>query len=209
MEEENKDVNVEETPEVTEDKSEETPSESSTDKADKSVPYARFKEVNDQLKEMKSRIDSLQTKEDKGSITPEEKKELDAKNYLKNLFKEVMTEEEKMKSEKEKQESVAFNKEIDSLIELHPDIKRADFVEFIDKNSDKYGIQSVKGAMALYKDLNNIKTSAKEAGKKEIINKPKFPSSDSGMAAKPNYDIKGKSLHDIAREAAEELASKT
>ena len=207
MEEEIKDVNVEEkSTEVTEEQSEETSSDSS---ADKSVPYSRFKEVNDQLKSMKDRVDSLQTTSKGRDLTPKEQEELNAKTYLRNMLKDVLTEEERTKQEAEKKEVDVFNSEVDSILDINSDVKKNEFLDFIEKNSEKYGIESVKGAMALYKDLNQVKAKAKDEGKKEVINKPKFPSSDGGMATKGNYDVRGKSIYDIAREAANELASKS
>src|SRR3990167_9824496 len=205
MEEENKvDVNVEETPQgEPEAKAEDTPSDPS---ADKSVPYSRFKEVNDKMNSMKERIDSLQNTSKGRDLTPKEQEELNAKSYLRNMLKDVLTEEERTKNEAEAKEVATFNSEVDSILEFNSEIKRNDFIDFIEKNSEKYGIESVKGAMALYKDLNQVKAKAKDEGKKEVLNKPKFPSGDGGIAAKGNYDVKGKSIYDIAREAADELS---
>jgi hypothetical protein len=157
---------------------------------------------------MKERIDSLQTTSQERNLTQKEQEELNAKTYLRNMLKEVLTEEEKSKKDAEERKTAKFNSEVDSVLEINPDVKKNDFVDFIEKNSKKYGIDSIPGAMALYRDLNQIKSKAKDEGKKEIIGRPKFPSSD-GAVGKGNYDIKGKSLYDIARESIEELASKS
>lgn len=175
---------------------------------EKSVPYARFKEVNDEVKGLKEKlenIEKLQTKQDGGkTLTPEEKKELDAKTYLKGLLKETMEETEKAKKDGEARELKQFNEAVAGVLEINPDIKRDDFLKFVKENESKYKFSSVEGAMAIYKDLNKTKTEAKEQGKKEVINRPKFPSNDGGSAPQ-TYDVKGKSMSQIAEEAKREL----
>lgn len=178
---------------------------------DKTVPYSRFKEVNDSLKELREKmesIESLQVKKDTGkSLTPDEQKELDAKSYLKGLLKETLQEETTAKTQAEEKELKEFNSSVSSVLEENTDVKREDFLKFIEEKADKYGVTSVTGAMILFRDMNNLTKESKEAGKKEEKNKPKFPANEGSVGGKSVNDS-GKSLYQIAEEAINELQSK-
>lgn len=174
----------------------------------KFVPYSRFKEVNNKVKELENAINNtnnLQAKKDEGkALTPEEQKDLNAKNYLKGLLKETLEEQEKSKQEATAKELKEFNASVDNVLEINPDVKKDEFLKFIEENEDKYKFSSVDGAMAIYKDLNKVKSEAKEQGKKEVQNRPKFPANE-GSPAPKSYDTKGKSFSQIAEEAKREL----
>ena len=207
MNEEIKDVNVDETKveetkvDSTEEKSkDESSSDSSTDK-DKVIPYDRFSTVVKERNELREQLSKgeIAKKDEVKTLTPEEKKEIDAKTYLKNLYKEVMTEEESQRKQKEEQELKTFNSEVNSALELNLEVKREDFLKFIEEKSKSYGVKSITGAMALYKDLNKSVLEAKDQGKKEILNRPKTPVNEGQSSVKS--DDTGKSFYQLAQEA--------
>ena len=77
----------------------------------KTVPLSRFNEVYGEKKALEEKL--------KEKEVPDDKKEQEAKNYLKNLqretLKEIKAEEEKAKE----QELANFNKEVAEIIELN------------------------------------------------------------------------------------------
>jgi len=206
MENENYDVNAVSEMESAEETTETSSEPSSEPKVEKEVPYSRFKEVNDQLKSLKTEITKLTQKEIRTELSDTEKKDLDAKQYLKGLLEEVMNERESKTTQVEQAELAKFNQDVDEVLELNPDIKRDDFLKFIEEKADKYGVDSIKGAMLLYKDFNQTVEGTKQSVKKELASRPKFPTSEGVSIAK--VDDSGKSIWQIAAEAARELETK-
>src|SRR3990167_5527575 len=164
-----------------------------------SVPYERFKEVNDKLNTLKEEISSLKSQKRSDGLSPEEEKELQAKTYLEKLTRETLDKVSKEKSEAETREQKEFEKEVGDILLVNTDVKRAEFLDFIDKKADSYGIKSVEGAMKLYRDINNLSKEGLEKAKKELQGKPGFPSSEGKPSSVPAED-KGKSIHQIAAE---------
>jgi len=168
---------------------------------EKTVPYSRFKEVISDKQKLEQQLQELQQKkENVGLTTEEEKKEKAAKDYLKTLTKEVISESKKEEAEKEEQEQKQFNSEIEEVLENNPDVKKADFLKFIEEKAEKYGIESVTGAMSLYREFANIEKKTRE----DILKKPKMPTSE-GSGNIKSYDYKGKSLDQIAEDSKKEL----
>lgn len=217
MEENKNDVGfgqVEGTPieETTEEPTEEVSAEESstekeetseqTEKESKTIPYSRFKEVNDKKKQLESEIQEIRNKaiEEKRPLTETEKKEIDARQYLEKITRESIEKFEKEKQEKELKEQKYFEEEVENILEINPEIKKDDFLKFIEDKADEYDFQSVKGAMRLYKDLNKIKVQTKEATKKEIASRPKFPQNE-GISPKETPNIAGKSWSQLENEA--------
>ena len=207
MNEEIEDVNVEET-KVDETKVDSTEgdtkvdssSDSSTDK-DKTIPYDRFSAVVQERNELREKLSKGETarKDEVKTLTPEEKKEVDAKQYLKNLYKEVITEETAQRKQMEEQELKAYNTEVNTALELNTDVKREDFLKFVKEKSESYGVKSITGAMALYKDLNKSVLDAKDQGQKEILNRPKTPTNE-GQTSTKSEDTSDKSFYQLAQE---------
>jgi len=173
---------------------------------EKTVPYSRFKEVNDGRKQLEERIKTLEEKKQDTGLTTDEKKELEAKQYLEKLVNETVEKREKTQKEKEEHETATFKREVDEILDLNPDVKRAEFAAFLEKEADKYGVESVKGAMTLYKDLQKLKTETTDKTKKEIAAKPKSlqPGGGGGEINWAEKD-KGKSLSQIASEVIKDL----
>ena len=177
-----------------------TPEESSTPETkEQSVPYHRFKEVNQKYGELKEQISELQAQiKEKGSTTPEES---NAKTYLKQMLKETLAEEQRQKQQEERAVQEKFNNSLDEVLDIHTDVKRADFIKFIEDNAKKFDISSVQGAMSLYKEMKSSKVVAK-------TDKPNLPEHKGTAESKPVYDDKGKSLSQIAEEAIADLSKK-
>lgn len=170
---------------------------------EKTVPYERFKEVNDKFRSLEAEISSLKTQGKKeGGLSAEQEKELAAKTYLKGLLKETLEEQNKTKTEQEITEQKQFESEVTDILIENSDVKKKDFLEFIEKNSTKFGIQSPKGAMELYKHLNEVKKSAVEEERK----KPGMPSHEGGAnRIEPKAEDKEKSFSQITNEIHKEL----
>jgi len=167
------------------------------------VPVSRFKEVYREKKELEEKISSLEAKKNEGTITSDEKKELEAKTYLKNLQKEVVKEMEEEKAKTAKEELTKFNQQVEDTLVVNTDVKKAEFLKFIEEEAENYGIESVDGAMKLYRKFNDLSKEVADKTKKEISSKPKMPTHEGG--GKSTYDDSNKSLYDIVNEAKKEL----
>jgi len=173
---------------------------------EKTVPYERFKEVNDKFRSLEAEISSLKSQGKKeGGLSQEQEKELQAKTYLKNLLKETLEEQEKGKVEQEVKEQKEFEQEVTDILIENSDVKKKDFLEFIEKNSEKFGIQTPKGAMELYKHLGEVRKSAVEEERK----KPGMPAHEGGaVRIEPKAEDKGKSFNQLTSEIHKELRNK-
>ena len=178
--------------------------ESSTlEEEEKTVPYNRFKEVNEAKKEAEQKI---QTLEEKGDVlTPEQQKEKQARDYLKGLVKEQLGEEAKAKKAEEVQEQKKFESDVDDVLTVNSKVDREEFLKFIEDDSKKYGITDVTGAMELYKDLGKIKSDTAEETKENLANKPNLPKSEGTAEIKQDLSgDKNKTLQEITEEAMKE-----
>ena len=63
-----------------------------TQSGEKMIPESRFKEVYGQMKNLEREITTLKSKESGSGLTEEQQKELQAKEYLKSLLKETLSE---------------------------------------------------------------------------------------------------------------------
>lgn len=171
---------------------------------EKFVPYTRFKEVNDKFKTLEGEIAALKTqsKED-GGLSPEQKKELEAKTYLKNLLKETLDETKQAESAQEKAELERFEKDVEESLSIHTDVKKEDFLKFIEEDAPAYGIESVDGAMKLYRKINDLSKDIAERTKRDMKSKPSFPTHEGGGSSDANDA--GKSLWQIADEVIKNL----
>jgi hypothetical protein len=171
-----------------------------SDEDKQTVPVSRFKEVYREKKELEQKVSSLEAKKEE---TPDEKKELEAKTYLKNLQKEVLKEMEEEKVRASKEELTKFNQQVEDTLVINTDVKKAEFLKFIEEEAEHYGIESVDGAMKLYRKFNDLSKEVADKTKKDISSKPKMPTHEGG--GKPAYDDGNKSLYEIANEAKKEL----
>ena len=190
---EEQDVNVED--------SNETPTEESSP-AEKTVPYSRFKEVNEKAKELEQQ---LETTKPQTAKTKEEQ----AEEYLSKLTEKAIEKREAAQKAAQAKEKKEFNAEVDDLLSVHTDVKKDEFLKFMEENGDKYGVKSVKGAMSLYKDLVVLKKNTAEETKDSLSKKPGLPKSEGIPGSGKTYDDKGKTLEQIKEEAIAELESKS
>jgi hypothetical protein len=167
------------------------------------VPIGRFEEVYGKMKDLEQEISSLKFQgKEKGGLSAEQEKELAAKTYLKNLLKETLEEEKKGQAEQEIKEQKEFEQEVADILIVNSDVKKKDFLDFIDKNSEEFGIESVNGAMKLYRHLETVKKSAAEEERK----KPGMPAHEGGAARiEPKAEDKDKSFSEITNEIHKEL----
>lgn len=176
-----------------------------TSESDKSqtVPIGRFKEVYSKTKELEQQIQDLKGKESDKGLSQEEQKELQAKNYLKGLLKETLDEQKQHEEQATQEEQNKFNEEVDEQLSVHTDVNRDDFLKFVEDKGEEYGTTSVKGAMKLYRDLNNLKKSASEEVKEDLSKKPNLPSHEGG-SSESHVDDSKKSYQQIVEEATRE-----
>lgn len=188
--------------------------DSSTSEADertfvseKMIPESRFNEVYGKMKTLEREIGTLKEGKRDGTLTEDQQRELQAKEYLKGLLKETLSEQERTKQEQEQQEAREFKDKVDSILAIHTDVKKDDFLKFLEEEGDDYA--SVDAAMKVYKRFSETAKDASEKAKQSISKKPKLPSSE-GTGGSVDYaeSDKGKTMWQIAQEAARELSKK-
>ena len=173
---------------------------------EKTVPYSRFKEINEQKKIAEQERDSLK-KTTPPELTAEQQKEKQAKDYLKGLTKEVLAEEKKVAKEAETQEQKKFEDEVSDILAVNTDIEKDDFLKFIEESGDEFGITSVKGAMALYKKLDKVKTETEGKTKEDLAKKPNLPKTEGTKPVK-EVDDSDKSFQEVVNDEMRGLEDK-
>lgn len=172
--------------------------------SERTVPYSRFKEVNEKAKITEQELQTLKSKQPE-ILTPEEQKEKQAKNFLKKLVKEQLKEEADAKKATETKKQKEFESNVNDALAINTSIDRAEFLKFIEKDANKYGITTVKGAMKLYKDMNKIKDDTTDEVKENLSNKPRLPKSKGVADTTPDYSgDKEKTYDQVVSEIIEE-----
>ena len=177
------------------------PSTPESEEKEQTVPIHRFQEVYGKMKSLEQDITALKNQGEKSGLSEEQRKELQAKEYLKGLLKETLAEDKKSKETAEQAEAQQFKEQVGEVLDINTDVKKSDFLKFLETEADSYGIEDVKGAMNLYRKLNNLSKEVAEKTKKELSQKPSLPSHEGGSAMKEYPEDKGKSLWQIAKEA--------
>jgi len=172
---------------------------------DKTVPYSRFKEVNEKAKNTEQELQALKS----GGMTPEQQKEKQARDFLKGLVREELKAEKEFKKAQKTREEEEYKVNVDNILSVNTNVDRTVFMKFVKDNSDKYGITSVKGLMKLYKDLNQIKDDTVEETKENLAKKPNLPKSKGSHTNAPDYSGDKEKTYDqvvaeITREAEEQ-----
>lgn len=204
---------TEETVETTEDKN---PEESKTQENDsvetpesKEVPASFQKRINELTYKYKSEREAKikleeelkKTRQNPAQPTSEEeKREQNAREYLRNLLKEELN---ATKAEEEAADK-KLNDEIEHVAALYPDFKEDEVLNAM----EKFGITDVEKAYLASKEMNRVVEKTKEETKKQILAKPKSPSSvktqDAAGTKFSDEDIKGKSIFELAEMAKKE-----
>ena len=180
-----------ETPSVPEEKPEVKPEEKKPD-----VPYDRFSEVVGEKNKQRDRADGFEKELEEKKDKPEKD---DKKEDISETVEKVIEKREVEKTAKAESEERTFKKGVDDILELHPDIKRNDFLKFVEENGEKYGIESVKGAFQVSQDLGKVKSTEKK-------DKAGLPTSEGDAIVKiapPEGDEK-KSFEQVKEAAIEE-----
>lgn len=186
------------------------------------VPYSRFSEVNDKLKEtqlelakVNGRIEALSDIKDKRELTVEEKQELQAQEWVRKVVSETLQKEiEPLKEQLTREQAVSA--ELKSINERFDTIRRADksvddvAEEKMSALIEEYGLRNttdpvtgktvhaVDHAYRLYKQL----AGSSKPDAKEKTEAPSMPQSGrSGDSASEPIDVSGKSMYELAEEA--------
>lgn len=201
----NEDEIVEDAP-VVEEPLKEEPLPEAEKPAEPMVPLHRFREVNEKLEKVEKQIADLnQAKATPEGLSDQQKAELQAKETIRGWMKEAQDEEKRVAETEQRQ----FEKSVDEVLEVNPSVQKKDFVEFMEKNSEKYGIESVTGAMKLYLDLNKLSLEEREKGKKDIQRKPGLPHSEgAGGGEQAPAGDKNKSYAQVVQDAIRSLGKK-
>ena len=206
--EEKEEASSEETQEKPEENSQEVPEEKS-EETKVEVPVSYQKRIDELVYKFKTEREArIKLEEElKGKrqdpahpTSEEEKKEQNARQYLKDLYKEVVAEEKSKEQEKDKK----LRDEIDLVSTLYPDFDK----EKVLKTMEKFGIENVEKAYLASKEMNRVVEETKEKTKKEVLSKPKSPSAvktQDGAGSKfSEEDIKSKSIWELAEQAKKE-----
>ena len=186
----------------------ETTEESSTSEEEaQTVPIDRFNKVYQENKELKEASKTPETKE-KENISPDQQKEAQAKTYLKGLVKEELEEAKADEVKATKAEETKFDSDVEDVLAVNTEVDRDEFLKFMEEKSDKYSMESVTGAMALFKDFQGVKSETEEETKENLAKKPDLPKSEAGGAGSAVIDDSGKSIQEIAAELGEEAEAK-
>ena len=164
-----------------------------TKKTKKSSAVVQKQKYRKKYKEALATIKELKGKEKAGTLTDEEKKELDATNYLRDTIRDVLKEEkedtEKSKAEKEEE----FQDALEDAMENNPKIKEEDIIDAC----KEYGVAPDKA----------VKIIKKLAGK--VKKKPKTPNPKRGstkVKTEKNKDgDKPKTIDDVNRDVKKDI----
>lgn len=132
--------------------------------------------------------------------TEEAKKEQNAREYLRGLYKEIVAEEKAKEVEKDK----ALRSEIEHVSAIYPDFNEDKVLGVM----SKYGITDVEKAYLAERQMKNEVEKVKQETKKNLQARPKSPSSvktQDGVATKfSEKDITENSLWELAEKAKKE-----
>ena len=179
--------------------------DSSASAKSQTVPLSRFNEIYKELKQTKDDITALKNQKQEGSLSPEQTKELQAKQYLKGLLEETLTEKKKEEAEVAEKEQKEFEKNVHEVLSVYTDVKEDEFLKFMETKASKYGITSVSGAMELYREMNSLTKETEKRTKDNLAKKPNLPRSEANKNSGELPDDSHKTLSQIAEEAASQL----
>ena len=127
-------------------------------------------------------------------------KEQSAREYLRGLLKEEIAATKSQEEEADKQ----LQDECDHVSALYPDFNKDEVLKVM----DKYSIDNVEKAYLAWKEMSRVVEKTKEDTKKDLLAKPKSPSSiktQDGLGTKfSEENIKSKSLWELAEQAKRE-----
>ena len=175
---------------------------SSSSEQEQTVPINRFNEVYGKNKELEKELADLKAPKPSSEGISEEDKKLEDK--IKSVNDKIAKDKETASVEEQKQ----FDKDVDDSLTVYTDVDRDDFKKFIEEKSDQYHIDSVEGAMAIYRDINKMAEETEEQAIRRLSEKPSLPRNEGTPMAGVSHDDSNKTIEEIAEEAATESASK-
>ena len=125
-------------------------SEGNEEGEEKVIPESRFREVYGKMKNLEREITTLKEGKKEGTLTEEQSKELQAKQYLKGLLKETLEEEKTAVETREKEQLESFKEQVNSILDVHTDVKKGDFLKFLEDEGDDYA--SISPPIKRYKN---------------------------------------------------------
>ncbi len=187
---------------------EETTTEESSTTDEKTVPYDRFKEVNEAKKGLETEVKTLKDSQP-DKLTPEQEKEKQAEDYLSGLVSKELEKKEQAKKETEVKEEQQFNQDVQDVLDENQDIKKPDFLAFIEKEGDNFA--TVKGAMSIFKQLGKTAKTAKAEGIEEEQAKPELPSSEGGTieSTEPPKEDANRTLSQVVQDVVKGMTKKS
>lgn len=169
--------------------------------AQKRIDELTYKYKSEREARLKMEEEFKKSRANPAQPTSEEaQREQSAREYLKGLYQEIIKEQ---KSEEEAADK-ALQDECEHIAALYPDFKKEEVLKVM----DKYGIDEVERAYLAWKEMGRVVEKTKEDTKKEILAKPKSPSSvktQDGVGSKfSDEDISKLSIHELAERAKRE-----
>ena len=187
---------------------EETTTEESSTTDEKTVPYDRFKEVNDSKKGLEEEVKTLKDSQP-DKLTPEQEKEKQAEEYLSGLVKKELDKSTKVQKDAEVAEEQKFDRDVQDVLDENQDIKKADFLAFVEKEGDTF--TTVKGAMSIFKQIGKTAKTAKAEGIEEEQAKPELPSSEGGTveSTEPPKEDANRTLSQVVQDVVKGMTKKS
>src|SRR3990167_9629564 len=115
------------------------PDESKVVKEEERVPYSRLEEVitksNEKIDILQKTINDLQNKKEERPLSTQEQETLEAKTYLRNMLKEVISESEAEKAKEEDKKAEERKTEILSLEKIYKDFDSDKVSKYANKHT--------------------------------------------------------------------------
>lgn len=168
------------------------------------VPYDRFKEVNDELKTVRSEIQDLRSKGKEDGLSEEEKSELKAKEYIERTAREAY---QKMLAEDASEEAEREHS-IGEEIKFYNSIDKDFNAKVAEEIGNKYGTEKnpipVEIAYNIFQNEKQLKSQIQTP-------KPKVPNpirSTDSLEIPEDKESQGKSFWQVVEEAKKTLTGK-
>lgn len=169
------------------------------------VPYERFKEVNEQLKTVRSEIDSLRAKSEIHPLSEEEKKELQAAEFIGKIVQEKVI---RMQQEEERAET-ARESQIEEEIKFYNSVDKEFTEKAAEEIGERYGTEknpiSIETTYKIFQNEKQLKSQLPGAPKPKVPNP--LQSQEAAPATIPEED-KTRSFRDVVEDVKRSLRGK-
>ena len=172
---------------------------------DQQVPLNRFQKVNEEKKALAEEVKSLKDQSKKEqTLSDQEEAEKKASDYISKKVEERLEAREKKQKETEDDEQKKFEEDVTEILDVFTDVKRKDFLKFIEDNDEEMEFVTVKAAMATYRKINDLSKEAEDKVKDDLDAKPSLPKNE-GVKAETPPDDSNKTLQEIVNEEVAKL----